>query len=38
MNKSRAQWEMLNLIRKEKFSLILPLTMRKNNVICGFML
>ncbi len=32
MSKARVQWETLNLIRKEKFDIILPVAMRENNV------
>ena len=32
MSKARVQWETLNLIRKEKFDIILPIAMRENNV------
>lgn len=32
MNESRNRWEMLNLIRKEKFDIILPKAMRENKI------
>ncbi len=31
MNEARLRWEMLNLIRKEKFDIILPIAMQENN-------
>ncbi|MHA2307231.1 MAG: hypothetical protein ACXACU_17770 [Candidatus Hodarchaeales archaeon] len=32
MGKARSQWEQLNLIRSEKFDLILPKVMRENKI------
>lgn len=32
MSKARNQWETLNLIRQEKFDIILPVAMRENNI------
>ena len=32
MNEARARWEMLNLIRREKFDIILPKAMRENEI------
>lgn len=32
MKEARTRWEMLNLIRKEKFRIILPLAMRENKI------
>ena len=32
MSKARARWEMLNLIRREKFDVILPKAMRENKI------
>ena len=32
MSEARARWEMLNLIRREKFDIVLPKTMRENKI------
>ncbi len=32
MNEARLRWEMLNLIRKEKFDIILPIAMKENKI------
>ena len=32
MSEARARWEMLNLIRREKFDIILPKAMRENEI------
>ena len=32
MSEARARWEMLNLIRREKFDIILPIAMRENQI------
>ena len=32
MNEARARWERLNVIRREKFDLVLPIAMRENHV------
>ena len=32
MGKAKSQWEKLNLIRREKFDLILPKVMRENKI------
>ncbi len=32
MSRARNQWETLNLIRQEKFDIILPIAMRENNI------
>ncbi len=32
MSKARNQWETLNLIRQEKFNVILPIALRENNI------